>query len=123
MSEIESIPRELSVSDIDDTNRAFVREKITEIIDNQFKPLDDSISIKEIYVFGSFKDGTARKMVSDLDVRVVLHGDINESEGKLIRETIKNEVTKQLPSDRVFGYIDPKIFPAGYETNTDGEVL
>lgn len=123
MNEIKQYPRELSVDDIQKENRQFVRSKVKEIITEQFKPLDPSIEVVEIYIFGSFKNGNAKRIFSDLDIRVVLAGDINESEGELIKETIKNEVTGELPEERVFGYVDPKIFPPGHGTNTEGVVL
>ncbi|AEH39497.1 nucleotidyltransferase domain-containing protein [Halopiger xanaduensis] len=104
-------PRSLGVDDLRDEHRIFVREKIEETLNEFFVPLEPNLSVEAVYVAGSFADGEARRLVSDLDVRVIVSGDVQPANAKQMNTTLKNEVTGQLPTGRAFGYVDPQVYP------------
>ena len=101
----------LGVDDLRDENRAFVRDKLEEALEEYFVPLEPNLSVEAVYVAGSFADGEARRLVSDLDVRVIVSGDVQPENAKQMNTTLKTAVTGQLPSGRAFGYVDPQVYP------------
>lgn len=120
---IQHCPPELSIEDVPEQHREFVREKVVETVDEHFLPLDPDLTVEEIYVFGSFRRGEARRVFSDLDIQVVVEGPMHPDQKKWMQNTIKTQVTRHLPGDRLFGYVDPKVFPSDHSHAGDSEVV
>lgn len=105
------------ISEVSPHIRALIRDEIETTIKTHFQPLDSSISVEEVYVKGSFADGTATAGESDLDVRIIVTGDISEEQAEWMAGTIKSTVLDALPEDRPFKFVDPQVYPARMDMN------
>lgn len=114
---------ELSIDDIPDHERETVRRLIEECIADYFGPLDPDMHVTEIFVFGSFNDGTACRILSDLDVRVLLSEPFGKEQSKQLNATVKSYVTSRLPEGRTFGYVDPQCYPTDEHDGDGGTIL
>lgn len=103
---------QLHISVVSPHIRVLIRNQIETTIETHFQPLDSSISVDEVYVKGSFADGTATRGKSDLDVRIIVTGDIGEEQAEWMAGTIKSTVLDALPEDRPFKFVDPQVYPA-----------
>lgn len=110
-SEVQQRSRCLGVDVLSDEHRIFVREAIDETIEEWFVPLDPNLDVVAVYIAGSFAEGTARRIVSDLDLRVIVDGEVHQENAETMANRLKTVVTSQLPEDRLFGYVDPQVYP------------
>jgi hypothetical protein len=120
--EIQQFESGFHIDDVPFNQRELIRGLIESAIDEHFTLLDPDIEVDNVFVYGGFADGSARRMVSDLDLRVVVDGDIHPDHTGWMSQTIKTYVTRQLPQDRLFGYVDPQVYPS-WSDAAEGEVV
>lgn len=96
-------PRECGVDDIDGLELQTLVSCIRTVVWSQL-----STSVSSVYVVGSFARGEAREVVSDLDLRIVIHSPMEEAETQACEQLLKNEYgSKVCPS--ACGYLDPHL--------------
>lgn len=96
-------PRELGVGDIDSQELEQMCHTIRHVVQR-----DCDVSVQDIYVMGSFARGEAMRAASDLDIRILVTGVVEEATKQECEHDLKCEYGPDIrPS--VCGYLDPHI--------------
>jgi hypothetical protein len=98
-----NFPRELGVEDIGDGDLQTLTSCIQHVVGR-----DLPTTVTEIFVMGSFARGEARRLFSDLDLRVVVTGWSPEDEREAVADTLKTEYGPDVTPE-VCGYLDVHI--------------
>lgn len=108
LDEIEQLPT-VSHRDIDIERLApILRDWFENVCETSLQEFTNTPRLKEIYIVGSFAEGTAKKLASDLDIRYVVEY-ITTTQKETLHSYFHDKSQPQLPEDVPFGYVDPQV--------------
>lgn len=98
-----AIPRDCGVEDIDEKELARTCRTIRHVVQREL-----DVTVQRLFVMGSFARGEARRVASDLDVRVVVSGWVPEEGREPVEHLLKNEYGAEVVPEAC-GFLDARL--------------